>query len=83
MKYGYNSRLYCTLVNEVGREILFLFAVKHKDESMEDLSVNPAERQTKIKERLKKFFHRRPTMESLVKKGIWKGKTLSIAFIVV
>lgn len=60
-----------------------MFAVKHKDESMEDLSVNPAERQTKIKERLKKFFHRRPTMESLVKKGIWKGKTLSIAFIVV
>uniref|UniRef100_A0A1B6CGE0 Rho GTPase-activating protein 12 n=1 Tax=Clastoptera arizonana TaxID=38151 RepID=A0A1B6CGE0_9HEMI len=48
--------------------------LKHKDESMEDLSVSPTDRQIKIKERLKKFFHRRPTMESLVKKGIWKDE---------
>lgn len=48
--------------------------VKIKDGgSMEDLTSNNAERQTKIKARLRKFFHRRPTMESLVKKGIWKG----------
>lgn len=41
--------------------------------SMEDLTSN-VERQTKIKNRLRKFFHRRPTMESLVKKGIWKDE---------
>lgn len=40
---------------------------------MEDLTVSPAERQTKIRTKLKKFFLRRPTMEALVKKGIWKG----------
>ncbi|XP_071445271.1 rho GTPase-activating protein 12-like isoform X2 [Hetaerina americana] len=46
-----------------------------KDASMEDLSAaNITERQVKIKARLKKFFHRRPTMESLVKKGIWKDE---------
>lgn len=49
------------------------FSVKNKSASIEDISVNSAERQTKIRERLKKFFHRRPTVESLVKKGIWKG----------
>ncbi|KAG8240331.1 hypothetical protein J437_LFUL000806, partial [Ladona fulva] len=43
-----------------------------KDASMEDLSVT--EKQVKIRARLKKFFHRRPTMESLVKKGIWKDE---------
>lgn len=48
--------------------------VKVKDGgSMEDLTSTNVERQTKIKARLRKFFHRRPTMESLVKKGIWKG----------
>lgn len=48
--------------------------VKTKDGgSMEDLTSSNVERQTKIKARLRKFFHRRPTMESLVKKGIWKG----------
>lgn len=55
--------------------ILKLFSlVKTKDGgSMEDLTSTNVERQTKIKARLKKFFHRRPTMELLVKKGIWKG----------
>jgi len=49
-------------------------SVKVKDGgSMEDLTSTNMERQTKIKARLRKFFHRRPTMESLVKKGIWKG----------
>lgn len=48
--------------------------VKVKDGgSMEDLTSTNVERQTKIKARLRKFFHRRPTMESLIKKGIWKG----------
>lgn len=48
--------------------------VKLKDGgSVEDLTSTNVERQTKIKARLRKFFHRRPTMESLVKKGIWKG----------
>ncbi|XP_050437352.1 rho GTPase-activating protein 12-like isoform X2 [Adelges cooleyi] len=42
--------------------------------SIEDLTSNNMERQTKIKARLRKFFHRRPTMESLVKKGIWKDE---------
>lgn len=51
----------------------YYIAAKNKDGSIEDLTVSPAERQTKIKARLKKFFHRRPTMEALVKKGIWKG----------
>ena len=49
------------------------FPVKNKEGSIEDLTVSVAERQTKIRARLKKFFNRRPTMESLVKKGIWKG----------
>lgn len=49
---------------------------KNKDDSMEDLGVSSAERQVKIKARLKKFFHRRPTMESLVKKGIWKDEAV-------
>jgi hypothetical protein len=40
---------------------------------MEDLTATNVERQTKIKARLRKFFHRRPTIELLVKKGIWKG----------
>lgn len=54
----------------------FSSIVKAKDGgSMEDLTSNGSnvERQTKIKSRLRKFFHRRPTIESLVKKGIWKG----------
>ncbi|XP_014241666.1 rho GTPase-activating protein 9-like isoform X2 [Cimex lectularius] len=46
---------------------------KNKDDSTEDLG-SQAERQGKIKERLKKFFHKRPTMDSLVKKGIWKDE---------
>lgn len=50
--------------------------VKSKDDSMEDLGVSPAERQVKIKARLRKFFHKRPSMELLVKKGIWKGKRI-------
>lgn len=51
--------------------------VKVKDGgSMDDLTSTNMERQTKIKARLRKFFHRRPTMESLVKKGIWKGNCL-------
>uniref|UniRef100_A0A1B6LTH6 Rho GTPase-activating protein 12 n=1 Tax=Graphocephala atropunctata TaxID=36148 RepID=A0A1B6LTH6_9HEMI len=48
--------------------------LKQKSASIEDLSVNMAERQTKIKERLKKFFIRRPTVDLLVKKGIWKDE---------
>ncbi|PSN53251.1 hypothetical protein C0J52_04920 [Blattella germanica] len=45
-----------------------------KDGSLEDLTVSPDENQTKIKNRLKKFFHRRPTKEVLVKKGIYKDE---------
>lgn len=53
---------------------IFSPIVKLKDGgSMEDLTSTNVERQTKIKSRLRKFFHRRPTIESLVKKGIWKG----------
>ncbi|XP_052123932.1 rho GTPase-activating protein 12 isoform X2 [Frankliniella occidentalis] len=48
--------------------------IKNKDGSIEDLTVSVAERQTKIRARLKKFFNRRPTMEFLVKKGIWKDE---------
>ena len=40
---------------------------------MEDLSASPEERQNKIKAKLKKFFNRRPTVDSLKKKGIYKG----------
>ncbi|BES91767.1 rho GTPase activating protein [Nesidiocoris tenuis] len=47
---------------------------KNKDDSIEDLGGSPAERQVKIKARLRKFFHKRPTMDSLVKKGIWKDE---------
>ncbi|KAL1123344.1 hypothetical protein AAG570_002429, partial [Ranatra chinensis] len=47
---------------------------KNKEGSIEDLAVSSAERQVKIKARLKKFFHKRPTMEALVKKGIWKDE---------
>ncbi|XP_026682272.1 rho GTPase-activating protein 15-like [Diaphorina citri] len=45
-----------------------------KEGSIEDLPASSAERQTKIKARLKKFFNRRPSMDHLVKKGIYKGK---------
>ncbi|KAF4520822.1 hypothetical protein B566_EDAN007117 [Ephemera danica] len=50
--------------------------VKKDTGSVEDLTAsnNNAAEQTKIKARLKKFFVRRPTMESLVKKGIWKDE---------
>lgn len=52
----------------------FFSLVKLKDGgSVEDLTATNVERQTKIKSRLRKFFHRRPTIELLVKKGIWKG----------
>uniref|UniRef100_A0A8D8LL24 Rho GTPase-activating protein 12 n=1 Tax=Cacopsylla melanoneura TaxID=428564 RepID=A0A8D8LL24_9HEMI len=45
-----------------------------KEGSIEDLPSSSAERQTKIKARLKKFFNRRPTMDHLVKKGIYKDE---------
>ncbi|XP_034946127.1 uncharacterized protein [Chelonus insularis] len=48
--------------------------VKKLDDSLEDLSVTPAERQTKIKAKLRRFFLRRPTVESLVKNGIYKDE---------
>lgn len=71
--------VYYKKVNSVSKFMFFFFSfvdsAKNKDAgSIEDLTVNPAERQTKIKARLKKFFHRRPTMEALVKKGIYKGE---------
>jgi hypothetical protein len=47
--------------------------VTTKDGSQEDLTASSEESQTKIRNRLKKFFHRRPTKEFLVKKGIYKG----------
>ncbi|XP_072155855.1 uncharacterized protein [Bemisia tabaci] len=55
--------------------------LKNKDGSIEDLTISVAERQTKIRARLKKFFHRRPTMESLVKKGIWKDEPVFGCFL--
>ncbi|KAI5712103.1 hypothetical protein M8J75_005882 [Diaphorina citri] len=45
-----------------------------KEGSIEDLPASSAERQTKIKARLKKFFNRRPSMDHLVKKGIYKDE---------
>ncbi|XP_069669209.1 uncharacterized protein [Periplaneta americana] len=42
--------------------------------SQEDLTASPDENQTKIRNRLKKFFHRRPPKEVLVKKGIYKDE---------
>lgn len=50
-----------------------VFSLVKDGGSMEDLTSTNVERQTKIKARLRKFFHRRPTIESLVKKGIWKS----------
>lgn len=61
--------------------LLLYCLAKNKDGSMEDLTVSPAERQTKIKARLKKFFNRRPTMELLVRKGIWKGNLVLFYFL--
>jgi hypothetical protein len=57
------------------RTLIFISAAKltSKDGSQEDLTANSEENQTKIRDRLKKFFHRRPTKEILVKKGIYKG----------
>ncbi|XP_039300722.1 WW domain-containing protein tag-325 isoform X5 [Nilaparvata lugens] len=50
-------------------------SVKMKKEgSIEDLSLTSAERQTKIKAKLRKFFQRRPTVEALEKKGIYKDE---------
>ncbi|XP_075235265.1 rho GTPase-activating protein 15-like isoform X2 [Lycorma delicatula] len=39
-----------------------------------DLSETSEERQKKVKSRLKNFFNRRPPMESLIKRGIWKDE---------
>lgn len=39
----------------------------------EDLNATPEERQNKIKARLKKFLRIRPPVDSLKKKGIYKG----------
>ncbi|CAD6237343.1 GSCOCG00002262001-RA-CDS [Cotesia congregata] len=49
-------------------------AVKRLDDSLEDLSGTVAERQTKIKAKLRRFFQRRPPVESLVKNGIYKNE---------
>ncbi|XP_063987414.1 uncharacterized protein LOC135167794 [Diachasmimorpha longicaudata] len=46
--------------------------MKGLDDSLEDLS--GTERQTKIKAKLRRFFLRRPTVESLVKNGIYKDE---------
>ncbi|XP_011306416.1 uncharacterized protein [Fopius arisanus] len=48
--------------------------MKGLDDSLEDLSGTVAERQTKIKAKLRRFFLRRPTVESLVKNGIYKDE---------
>ncbi|KAK0096565.1 hypothetical protein PV326_005144 [Microctonus aethiopoides] len=48
--------------------------MKRLDDSLEDLSGTVAERQTKIKAKLRRFFLRRPTVESLVKDGIYKDE---------
>lgn len=37
-------------------------------------AANPVERQIKLRDKLRKFFVRRPTVETLVKKGIWKDE---------
>jgi len=65
-------RSWCYFAIDNFKTIFSLVKVKDGG-SMEDLTSTNVERQTKIKARLRKFFHRRPTMESLVKKGIWKG----------
>ncbi|XP_015603217.1 rho GTPase-activating protein 12 isoform X3 [Cephus cinctus] len=48
--------------------------IKRPDGSLEDLSGTAAERQTRIKAKLRRFFQRRPTMDSLVKNGIYKDE---------
>ncbi|CAG0907497.1 unnamed protein product, partial [Darwinula stevensoni] len=49
--------------------------------STEDLTAAAnVERQTKLRDRLKKFFHRRPTMESIKQKGIYKGSCFWVDF---
>lgn len=45
-----------------------------KDGSQEDLSAKSEENKTKIRNRLKNFFHRRPSKDLLVKKGIYKDE---------
>lgn len=58
-----------------------MHAVNKKIEgSTEDLSGSSAEGRTKIKAKLKRFFQRRPTMDALVKNGIYKGITLYYVF---
>jgi hypothetical protein len=44
-----------------------------KDGSQEDLTASSEENQKKIRNRLKNFFHRRPSKDILVTKGIYKG----------
>ncbi|XP_021938898.1 uncharacterized protein LOC110839225 isoform X2 [Zootermopsis nevadensis] len=58
----------------IGRSRSMKMKLTSKDESQEDLTAGSEENQTKIRNRLKKFFHRRPTKESLVKKGIYKDE---------
>lgn len=66
-----SSWFYLVTVNNIKT----IFSLVKDGGSMEDLTSTNTERQTKIKARLLKFFHRRPTIDSLVKKGIWKGIT--------
>ncbi len=40
----------------------------------------PSERRKKIKERLRQFLRRRPTLESLREKGIFKGLIFLLIF---
>ncbi|PNF43625.1 hypothetical protein B7P43_G03103 [Cryptotermes secundus] len=58
----------------IGRSRSVKLKVTSKDGSQEDLTASSEESQTKIRNRLKKFFHRRPTKEILVKKGIYKDE---------
>lgn len=59
-------------VSKIGRSRSI--KLKKIDGSTEDLSGSSAERQTKIKAKLKRFFQRRPTMDALVKNGIYKDE---------
>ncbi|EEB15025.1 Rho GTPase activating protein, putative [Pediculus humanus corporis] len=58
----------------VGRTKSLKVRTKDNTGSMEDLSSTSEDRQNKIKAKLKKFFIRRPTVDSLKKKGIWKDE---------
>lgn len=68
------TRLGRTKSTKVGTKVVpFLGSCEDLTGTGNQTATSP-ERQTKLRDKLRKFFVRRPTVETLVKKGIWKDE---------